>query len=111
MSDQIKSSKAEEDWIALQMQMGRRGHLCVGAARDDGKYKVKIHLEAASAGRIDASVCYTWPLMKLFVIPYLVILFKNMVILGFVIPTNLSLTKNRHNKKNTAITKKSGSDS
>ena len=44
--------------------------------------------------------------MKMFVIPYLVILFKNMVIPAFVIPTNLSITKNRYNKKKTGITKK-----
>ena len=43
----------------------------------------------------------------MFVIPYLVILFKNMVIPAFVIPTNLSITKNRYNKKK-GITKKIG---
>ena len=46
--------------------------------------------------------------MKMFVIPYLVILFKNMVIPAFVIPTNLSITKNRYNKKKSGITKKNG---
>ena len=46
--------------------------------------------------------------MKIFVIPYLVILFKNMVIPAFVIPTNLSITKNRYNKKKKGITKKIG---
>ena len=45
--------------------------------------------------------------MKMFVIPYLVILFKNMVIPAFVISTNLSITKNRYyNKKKQVITKK-----
>ena len=55
---------------------------------------------------IDASVCYTWTLIKMFVIPYLVILFKNMVIPAFVIPANLSITKNRYNKKNQVYQKK-----
>ena len=43
--------------------------------------------------------------MKMFVIPYLVILFKNMVIPAIVIPTNLSITKNWYKKKQ-GITKK-----
>ena len=46
--------------------------------------------------------------MKMFVIPYLVILRKNFVIPVFVIPTNLSITKNRYNKKKTGITEKNG---
>ena len=46
--------------------------------------------------------------MKMFLIPHLVIMFKNMFIPAFVIPTNLSITKNRYNKKKTGITKKTG---
>ena len=44
------------DWIQRQLQMGRRGYMCIGAARDAAKYKVKVHLEPASAGVIDPMV-------------------------------------------------------
>ena len=46
--------------------------------------------------------------MDIFVIPYLVILRKKLVIPAFVIPTNLSITKNRYNKKKNRYNKKNG---
>ena len=42
---------ARIDWIRHQLEMGRRGHICIGEALDASKIKVTITLEPASAGQ------------------------------------------------------------
>ena len=44
------------DWIARQVELGRKVHISCGEARDAGKSKFKIVLQAASAGMIDPCV-------------------------------------------------------
>jgi len=46
------------DWICKQLEMGRKGHLTLGQARDTGKLKVKVILQPANAGAIDAAVSH-----------------------------------------------------
>ena len=44
------------DWIGRQTAMGRSLHMSIGAARDEGKLKVKFTLAPPSQGRYDPVV-------------------------------------------------------
>ena len=44
---------ARLDWIARQIQMGRRAHFAVGEARDSGKWKIKVCLRPPEEGSTD----------------------------------------------------------
>ena len=44
------------DWIARQVTMGRDLHISLGAARDEGKLKVRFTLAPPSQGRHDLIV-------------------------------------------------------
>ena len=49
---------ARLDWIARQLDMGRKAHVVVGQAMDPSKLKIKFVPEPPSAGAVSPCTCF-----------------------------------------------------
>ena len=43
------------DWVTRQLDMGRRCHIMMGPARDEGKFKARVLLHPPNEGAIDVA--------------------------------------------------------